>query len=392
MRLIFISAMDYNAAGAAQARQLSVIQYLAKQGFNVELFNLRARTNFRFQINTRFFPNLAYHIPWRVSLILFYLPMLIGLCFSGQNNKTSIFCYDRDPWILGGAILAAKLFRYPVMHELTEFPSEVRPKGLYGITLILLFERVFLKLITGAIVISRSLVGYVRSYSQNISIIMIPSLVDFNRFNELKRLNNSLDSSIQNTFRFVYTGSLNEQKDGVVSMIRALALAQEIVQSITLELYIYGSGSEHEINLLKNEIGIYHLDQQIKIKGSVPPDQIPTIMFGADALLLCRPFSKQAKGGFPTKLAEYLASGKPVLTTITSDIARYLKDGETAYLSPPNDTQYIAKRMVEIVCNLEKSALVGRNGRGVAKKHFDAELNTLKIGGWIKSLHSVERK
>jgi glycosyltransferase involved in cell wall biosynthesis len=64
----------------------------------------------------------------------------------------------------------------------------------------------------------------------------------------------------------------------------------------------------------------YRLEGRIQWKGEVPRDQIPAILQHASLLVLPRPESKQAQGGFPTKLGEYLATGNPVCSTRVGEI------------------------------------------------------------------------
>ena len=50
---------------------------------------------------------------------------------------------------------------------------------------------------------------------------------------------------------------------------------------------------------------------------------------------MARPDSRQARGGFPTKLGEYLATGKPVCVTKVGEITVYLEDNVSAFLAEP---------------------------------------------------------
>ena len=42
---------------------------------------------------------------------------------------------------------------------------------------------------------------------------------------------------------------------------------------------------------------------------------------------------------FPTKIGEYLASGRPIVTTAVGEMPRYFEDGVTAFISAPDDPQ-----------------------------------------------------
>ena len=63
---------------------------------------------------------------------------------------------------------------------------------------------------------------------------------------------------------------------------------------------------------------------------------MPKYLCNAKLLALARPDSIQAQGGFPTKLGEYLATGRPVVVTKVGEIPDYLEDGVNAFLSDIN--------------------------------------------------------
>ncbi len=58
------------------------------------------------------------------------------------------------------------------------------------------------------------------------------------------------------------------------------------------------------------------------------------------------PDSKQAQGGFPTKLGEYLATGNPVCATTVGEIPDYLVDGESVYFAVPGSVDSFADAML----------------------------------------------
>lgn len=86
---------------------------------------------------------------------------------------------------------------------------------------------------------------------------------------------------------------------------------------------------------------------------------------------MARPNNRQAKGGFPTKLGEYLATSKPVVLTKVGEIPLFLTDGVNAYLSEPDNAESFAKKLDEALSNQKEARKVGLNGRHLADTVFN---------------------
>ena len=56
-------------------------------------------------------------------------------------------------------------------------------------------------------------------------------------------------------------------------------------------------------------------------------------------MALARPTNKQAEGGFPTKLGEYLATGNTVVVTNVGEIGEFLHDKVNAFVSDPDSPE-----------------------------------------------------
>lgn len=92
------------------------------------------------------------------------------------------------------------------------------------------------------------------------------------------------------------------------------------------------------------------------------------------ATVLCLPRSSlsRASTGFPFKLAEYLASGKPVVTSEVGDIGKYLGKDE-AFLYPAGDAEGLRDALTGALRDPQGALDVGRRGRDVARECFEAD-------------------
>ena len=110
----------------------------------------------------------------------------------------------------------------------------------------------------------------------------------------------------------------------------------------------------------------------------IPTERVPAALTSADCMVLPRPSSRQALGGFPTKLGEYLASARPVITTTTGDIPRKLFDGEAVFV-PPDDVTALADAINWVANNRARARAVGYAGRLAAEREFAADRAANKL-------------
>ncbi len=92
----------------------------------------------------------------------------------------------------------------------------------------------------------------------------------------------------------------------------------------------------------------------------------------AAGLLSCRSNSDYANYGFPTKLAEYLATGTPVVVTDVGDVRNYLGD-ESAFLAEPENVESIAGAMTGLLADKIKGADCCKRRHEAARKYFDSQ-------------------
>ena len=111
-------------------------------------------------------------------------------------------------------------------------------------------------------------------------------------------------------------------------------------------------------------------------KGEFSRDAIPAIIKNASVLALPRPDSKQAQGGFPTKLGEYLATGNPVCATKVGEIPDYLVDGESVFFAEPGSVNSFAEAMRKALSNAAEAEQIGKKGLEVAQKHFNKDIQS----------------
>lgn len=207
-------------------------------------------------------------------------------------------------------------------------------------------------------------------------LLHLPMTVDLERFtNEIEPLPEFEKPYI------VFVGAMNDAKDGVSILINSFAkIANEFPE---LKLYLIG-GWNYDTPIHKQLIKELKLEDKIFWKGEFKGDQIPAIIKNATLLTLPRPDSKQAQGGFPTKLGEYLATGNPVCATTVGEIPNYLIDGESVFFAEPGSVDSFAEAMRRALSNLEEAKRIGMNGRKVAEKSFNKYIQAKILYDFLK--------
>lgn len=137
-------------------------------------------------------------------------------------------------------------------------------------------------------------------------------------------------------------------------------------------LTVYGDALDSRHQELMGHVCDAGLSSAVTILPAVPSSDIPRILEKASVLLLPRAKGEFSQAGFPNKLGEYLASGRPVIVTRVGDIPEYLQDESTAFLVDPDDSRAFADRVVSVLSNRELAERVGAAGQGYAAEHLEA--------------------
>jgi len=273
--------------------------------------------------------------------------------------------------------LIAKLKKILLLKEESEFP----PLWEYnkGFISKILWRKVHYQLFDGYLLMTQKIIEFI-TLEKKIKkpFIQVPMTVEYERFQKIERKSD-------NCPYIAYCGTLNNQKDGVNILIEAFKRIAPTYQQ--LHLYLIGdSASVEEDRLYRKMVNDSYLNNRVKFAGRVGKDEIPNLLCNADLLILPRPPSIQAEGGFPTKLGEYLSTGIPVITTSVGEIPYYLKDGENAFLAIPGSVESLSQKINEVFNNIPASQTIAKKGKEVVMEHFNYKKQTTGILRFIENL------
>ena len=197
---------------------------------------------------------------------------------------------------------------------------------------------------------------------------------------EAKSVKKAVSSKSGNNKELVYCGNLAHTEEMEI-LFNEFSFALKECSRLNLTV-IGGAFSENntmffleKYRVLCENLGI---ENAVKFTGRISHENVFKYYDQADVFLLPRPNRDYSKAGFPSKLGEYLMTGKPVVAYPTGDIALYLKDNVSAYLVENEDLGSFGKRIVEAIKDLHSSA-VGEQGAKVAVNSFSIEATAGRI-------------
>ena len=224
---------------------------------------------------------------------------------------------------------------------------------------------------------SDALINYYKPYTKNTcKYLKVPAVVDYSKFS-----NNTSKSPLGNEDYIAYCGDMNNNKDGIHDLIAAFCIISKQIPSIILCLI--GTASNSELKKIKSSVADLGLKDRVVFTGRIPHNEVPNYLFNAKLVALARPDNRQAEGGFPSKLAEYLSTGVPTLVTKVGEIPLYVKHNKIGFLSEPGDIKGFAKEAVSILENYNQAKLIAKVGQEFAKKEFDYKPKSKVLADFI---------
>ena len=251
-----------------------------------------------------------------------------------------------------------------IVRELCELPYGTQSDSAKNKLLRSLYEKFVMPHFDGFIAISQALEQYAHSIcSGKTPIIKIPILIDVNQYNDI-------NPYIHNNPYIFHAGTMYERKDAIVSTIKAFAIASKKIGN-SLDFILAGPESPHKSEL-EQIISDNDLYNNIHFIGSLTHNEVLSYQKGAWLTILNKHDNPQNRNGFSTKLGDVLLAGTPVITTTVGEANNFLRDGESALITQPGDTEAIAELIVRAYNNPKLLASISMTGKQIAKECFDS--------------------
>ena len=312
-------------------------------------------------------------LTWRVLF-----PIRIFFKLLSMPDIKCLIGYSYSVQLLFSLWLIAKIRRLPFYREVSEYPiCIIKPKRFSYFGLRTFLEKYFVpKLFDGQFVMTTFIEKFYRPLSRkDCRFQLLPMTVDCERFEQ--------KGVPPFDFPYIaYCGSMSCDRKGMNYLVKAFAKVAE--QNNDYRLVLIGKANETAQREIIEGVSSEEILNRIIFVGSIPSDEVPRYIGNAKILALIRPANKQAEGGFPTKLGEYLATGVPTVVTKVGEIGEYLTDNLNVFMAKPDDVDSVIMCFNEIISNYDHALCVGRAGRAAARNFFDYKTAGQKIIDFLR--------
>lgn len=212
---------------------------------------------------------------------------------------------------------------------------------------------------------------------------IIPVGVDINRFHPRKK-DESLLSTLElqkETFIVLFVGRLVRAK-GIFNLIYAAKLIDmdSRLNASQIRFLLVGGGPEKE--KLKGMIERFNLTGNVHLLGQFSYQEIHKLYNIADVFILPSIPTERWQEQFGMVLVEAMASGCPVISTLSGSIPEVV--GDAGILLQPDDYLALYEAIKELIINRELSRELGERARRRTKERF----NPRKIAKQLDKLYS----
>ena len=170
--------------------------------------------------------------------------------------------------------------------------------------------------------------SYLNSYYKDSNNLQVPPLCDPIE----KKWNTEVDDERIKPFdgiTLIYAGN-PAKKDSVHTVINAVN--QLACEGKAIRFLILGITRDDYIKRYSQLMQSNRLHANVLFLGRVSQDLIPAYYKKADFMVLLREATRKNNAGFPTKFAESMTAGVPVICNSTSDLKQFVINGKTGFI------------------------------------------------------------
>jgi glycosyltransferase involved in cell wall biosynthesis len=300
-----------------------------------------------------------------------------------QDKITAILTDTHDMSTHLFSYYLARRVNAKLIVELCEHPLRLFQKNALNKARGLIKQKVESHFCDGLLCISRFLVDYYKDYGLPQSkLFLTPSTIDPDRYTETG------EKPVPYSY-IGYFGGLTFYRDNIDVLIKAFAKISDIHPDT--HLVVGGFCTDEERKQLKDLIIDLKISSKVNLLEYLPRTEIVSYIVHSHILVMVRARDFETQASFPSKLPEYLATSKPVITVNIGEVSDYIIDGVNAFLVEPGDCIGLAEKIDFVLSNYELALEVARQGKQLTNTIFNYNVQAKNIIGFINSLNSGKR-
>jgi glycosyltransferase involved in cell wall biosynthesis len=199
-------------------------------------------------------------------------------------------------------------------------------------------------------------------------IVLIPNLADVPLFSSATPQPKYFQSlGLEGKFVAVYAGAMGKA-NGVDQLVEA---ARALVESDEDGVAIVALGNGSERPYLESEARAL---PNLLVPSPIAREEIAGVILAADATITLYASYPILETGSPNKFFDGLAAGKPVVVNTDGWLRRLAEENRAGLYTPSGEPDALAAALARLAHDPPLAKELGRNGRALAEREFDARL------------------
>jgi glycosyltransferase involved in cell wall biosynthesis len=292
-----------------------------------------------------------------------------------RESEPVIYLYSQGSLFNAYISVLASLHRIPVVQEVNEWSENLERAGLEGFV----YKSVMFRFASGVLAISDFIVQKLKRYQKAdkpFPVILVPVLADKQDWQREADL-------IRPTF--LWCGQLDGYLRDILLMIQAFAILSRKYPAY--QLLLCGKYKERTKRIIERALAeSFPGSHNVILTGYISDALLVESCQQATALLSPLWHDQRSEARFPTKLASYLFSGRPILSCQLGETGKWLSDGENVLFFEAGDPDDLARKMEFCINNPDTARQIGIKGRALAELSFDYRQHSGRLGGFFESV------
>ena len=291
------------------------------------------------------------------DIYAFFRLAVLLFSFIGRRKHTTVFAYNNELYhsiLLNcfSKLAGIKLVTFvPEYYDISEFSGSLTQKlRWYGF----LLNFHYINRLSDRLIVFSSFIKsrYIEKNYPEGRILVQPNLTDFDFWK-------SADNDV--IYTLGYSGT-PYKKDGIADLLTAISILRK--RNLDINAIIVGD-VVNEKSIIPSLISFCRnlgIEDAVKFTGLVSLEEVKNQLNKCMILALTRPNIIQTIAGFPTKLGEYFACGKIILSTKIGDAGSYFSDRNEIVFAVPGNPDSIADNLEWILNHKQEVKAIAENG------------------------------
>lgn len=316
---------------------------------------------------------------------------LLGPWLLRGRGYDAIFVYGVSPIFQAiPAFLIGRLKRSPVLVWVQDlWPDSLKATGYVSNPWVLAFfgqmvGRVY-RHADLLLAQSRSFIPFINALAPGRNVRFYPNSVD-NTFVGSSPAVLPQIPALDKGFPVVFAGNI-----GVGQAVEVIVEAAFLLKNhADIRFVVLGDGSRRD--WMCEQVKVRGLTN-LHLPGRFPVEAMPGLMHKAGALLVSLADEPIFAATVPNKLQAYLASGRPIVASLSGEAASLVDEAQAGLTCPAGDSKALADAVLRLFqMTAQERAVLGENGRRYFEDHFDHNMLTDQLIGHLTAAVENQRK